>query len=181
MLHNHILETERLILRVPSLADADAIKAIVSHPDIAATTLNIPYPYPDDGVQTWLNRLESSEEMHYTFLVVRKEDNAVLGCVGIHPHERFKRAEIGYWLGVPYWGNGYTSEAARRLVQFGFEELDLVRIDAGYFTDNLASRRVMDKIGMQYEGTFRSYVQKGDVSKDTAFCAILREEWENGR
>jgi ribosomal-protein-alanine N-acetyltransferase len=70
------------------------------------------------------------------------------------------------------------SEAARRIVQFGFEELNLTRIQATYLTENTASRRVMEKIGMTYEGTLRSYVQKWEKDRDLGMCAILRSEWE---
>jgi ribosomal-protein-alanine N-acetyltransferase len=177
MLHNHILETEYLLLRAPSLADADAIKAIVAHPDIAKMMLNIPYPYPDDAAEAWISKMLSSEEMHYSFLITLRETGTLIGATGIHPHERFSRAEIGYWLGVDFWNKGYASEACRALVDFGFGTLGLERIQASYFTENIASRRVMEKAGMQYECTLRSYVQKDDKSMDIAYCAILRQDW----
>jgi ribosomal-protein-alanine N-acetyltransferase len=177
MLHNHILETERLLLRAPSLADAEAIKAVVSHHDVAKMMLNIPHPYPDDGAVTWVSSLIASQELHYSFMIILKETGTLMGSTGIHPHERFSRAEIGYWLGVDFWNKGYMSEACRALVDFGFETLGLERIQASYFVENIASRRVMEKAGMQYECTLRSYVQKNDKSMDIAYCAILRQDW----
>lgn len=181
MLHQYTLETERLLLRAATLADAPRIQAIVAHPAIAKMTLNIPHPYPDDGAITWISSQIESEAINYSFLMTQKETSLVIGSIGIHPHERFSRAEIGYWLGLDYWNKGYTSEACRAVVDFGFEVLGLERIQAGYFTENIASRRVMEKAGMQYECTLRSYVQKGDENKDIAYCAIIREDWQKGK
>lgn len=179
MLHNHSLETERLLLRVPTHEDAAAIQRVVNHPDIAKMTMNIPYPYPDDGAKTWIKSLTASESQHYSFLIILKETGEIIGSIGIHPHERFSRAEIGYWLGINYWNKGYMSEACRRIIDFGFETLGLERIQAGYFTDNIASLRVMEKAGMRYECTLRSYVQKNDTDRDIAYCAIIREDWQS--
>jgi [ribosomal protein S5]-alanine N-acetyltransferase len=177
MLHNYTLETERLILRAPSLADADSVKAVVNHPDIAKMTLNIPYPYPDDGAIRWISNLQSSEAMHYNFLITMKDNGTMMGGIGIHPHERFKRAEIGYWLGLDFWNKGYATEAARRIIDFGFEELGLERIEAQFFPENPASRRVMEKSGMQFEGIMRNYLQKDNINKDNGVCAIIRQDW----
>lgn len=179
MLHNYTLETERLLLRVPTLDDASAIQRIVNHPDIAKTTMNIPYPYPDDGAEQWLKRLIAADSSFYTFMIILKETGEMLGSIGIHPHERFSRAEIGYWLGINYWNNGYMSEACRRIIAFGFETLGMERIQAGYFPENPASRRVMEKAGMHYECTLRSYVQKNDTDRDIAYCAIIRQDWQS--
>jgi [ribosomal protein S5]-alanine N-acetyltransferase len=177
MLHNYTLETERLILRAPSLADVGTIKVIINHPDIAKMTLNIPYPYPDTAAIEWISNLESSEAIRYNFLITMKDNGAVIGGIGLHPHERFKRAEIGYWLGLDFWNKGYATEATRRIIDFGFEALGLERIQAGYLPENPASRRVMEKAGMQYEGTLRNYVQKADTNYDLGYCAIIRQDW----
>jgi ribosomal-protein-alanine N-acetyltransferase len=177
MLHNYRLETERLILRPPTLADAPAIQKIVNHPEIAQMTLNIPYPYPDDGAVTWIEAITNSESQHYTFLLELKENGQVIGSAGLHPHPRFSRAEIGYWLGLDYWNKGYMSEAVCAILGFGFETLGLERIEAGHFPENPASGRVMEKAGMRYECTLRSYVQKGDKNYDIVFYGMLREDW----
>jgi [ribosomal protein S5]-alanine N-acetyltransferase len=179
MLHDYTLETERLLLRVPSLDDVPAIQRIANHPEIARTTLNIPHPYPDDAAEIWISNLLASDEQHYTFLLALKENGTLIGSIGIHPHERFSRAEIGYWLGVEFWNKGYMSEACRKVIDFGFETLGLERIQAGYFTENIASRRVMEKAGMQYECTLRNYVQKNGLNRDIGYCAIIRQDWHN--
>jgi RimJ/RimL family protein N-acetyltransferase len=92
--------------------------------------------------------------------------------------EEHKRAELGYWIGVPYWNHGYASEAARRVVNWGFQYLGLNRIYAQHFADNPASGRVMQKIGMQYEGTLRQpFIRLGEA-RDSVCYGILKDEWE---
>ncbi len=178
-IHPHVLETPRLLLRAPSMDDVQDIERLAGDYEIARYTLNIPHPYPQGAAVKWLRQMrDRSNARSFAFAVTRREDATFLGMVGIHAHERFNRAEIGYWIGIPYWGRGYMTEAARRVLQFGFEKLNLTRIQATYLTENPASRRVMEKIGMTYEGTLRAYIQKWDKDKDLGMCAILRSEWE---
>ncbi|HYC60995.1 MAG TPA: GNAT family protein [Thermoanaerobaculia bacterium] len=84
--------------------------------------------------------------------------------------------EIGYWIGVPYWGRGYASDAARTIVRYGFEQCGLDRVFACHFTRNAASGRVLQKARMQYEGTLRRHLVKWDERIDLAFYGSLREE-----
>jgi RimJ/RimL family protein N-acetyltransferase len=104
-----------------------------------------------------------------------------MGMITLRPEARFSRAEIGYWIGLPYWGQGYTSEAARHMVDYGFAERGLNKVYATYFVLNPASRRVMEKAGMTYEGTLRQHVQRDGVFYDLGYCGILRSEWEARR
>lgn len=180
MLHDYVLESERLLLRVPQFEDAAAIRAIVNHPDIAKMTLSIKYPYPEDGAIKWVNKLMAGEKISYNFLITLKENRQIIGGIGLYPHERFKRAFIGYWLGLDFWGMGYASEASRRMIDFGFEVLELERIEGEYFPENAASRRVMEKAGMQFEGIMRHYLQKDEIHKDNGICAIIRPDWVKG-
>jgi [ribosomal protein S5]-alanine N-acetyltransferase len=177
MLYHDILESERLIFAAPTLDDASAIKPIINHPDIAKMTLSIRYPYPDDAAVKWITKLASSENINYNFLIKLKESQTIIGGIGLYLHEHFKRAAIGYWLGLDYWNKGYASEASRRLIDFGFDVLALERIEGEYFPENTASRRVMEKAGMQFEGIMRNYLQKDDMNKDNGICAIIRQDW----
>lgn len=170
------LASERLILRRLELDDAPLIYDYMTEREIAANTMLIPYPYPAGAAEDWINGTHQSDD--YSFALIRKADNLFLGACGIGSDTSHKRAEIGYWLGKPFWGQGYMSEAARRVIQFGFEELDLNRIQATYFTYNLASRRVMEKAGMTYEGTLRNYVMKWGEFMDMGMCSILRADYD---
>jgi ribosomal-protein-alanine N-acetyltransferase len=176
-----ILETERLILRRLELDDAPLVYEYMQDREIACNTLMIPFPYPPGAAEAWIAECQQAGEggENFSFAISRKSDGLFIGAIGIHCTPEHKRAEIGYWLGKPHRGQGYTSEAARRVIQFGFETLDLNRIYAGYFTRNPASRRVMEKAGMTYEGTHRQNVLKWGEFVDVGSCAILRAEWES--
>jgi ribosomal-protein-alanine N-acetyltransferase len=172
------LETERLILRAFSLSDAPALSQLAGHPDIAATTLNMPQPYTEADAKAFIESAQDNSKNH-SFAIVRKSDQQLLGGMGIHPDMRHQHAELGYWIGVPYWNQGYASETARRIVAYGFEDLKLRRIYAGYFTQNIASRRVMEKVGMTYEGTLRQHYERFGNFYDVGYLSILRSEWES--
>jgi RimJ/RimL family protein N-acetyltransferase len=172
------LATERLLLRPFIPADAARVTEIMQAPEIAATTLNIPHPYPEDAAASWIashpGAAETGED--FTWAICRREDGLLVGAIGLHIDARHRRGEIGYWLGVPFWNQGFTTEAARAVVEYGFTELDLHRIEAMCFPRNIGSARVLEKAGMTYEGTLRDYVQKDGVFEDAAMYAVVRKE-----
>ena len=171
-----VLRTERLVLRPFELSDAPRIQELAGAREVALNTLLIPHPYPDGAAEEWIASHEKKiEEGTYNFAV---DCGELAGCVGLNVKREWDRAEIGYWIGVPYWGRGYTTEAAGAVIRFGFEELNLNRIYAGYFSRNAASARVMQKNGMTYEGTLRKHVKKWDEYVDIVYYGLLREEWE---
>ncbi|HVU12591.1 MAG TPA: GNAT family protein [Phototrophicaceae bacterium] len=174
-----ILETERLLLRPLELRDAPTICDLAGDYDIAATTLNIPHPYPEGAAEELIQSLiEKGESANLVLGIVRKADQQLLGMIDARPNERHQHAELGYWIGKPYWNQGYASEAARRLVDYCFAELGLQRVYASYFSQNIASRRVMEKAGMTYEGTLREHLERFGKFQDIGCCGILRREWE---
>ena len=99
----------------------------------------------------------------------------MIGAVGLRIEREDQRAELGYWIGRPYWNQGYCTEAARAVLDFGFEQLGLNRIYASHFTRNPASGRVMQKLGMTHEGRLRQHVRKWDAFEDVEVYAVLRE------
>lgn len=178
-MHNYRLETKRLIIRQPVLDDAPSIQTYVSDWELAKTTLNIPHPYPEDGALTWLRgQFESPQDHTYNFVICLK-DTSLIGSINAVTAPRHHRAEIGYWIGKPFWGQGYATEAARRIVELCFEELDLNRVYATYFAGNPASRRVMEKAGMTYEGMMKQHAFRWSRYIDMGICGITREEWES--
>jgi RimJ/RimL family protein N-acetyltransferase len=96
--------------------------------------------------------------------------------VGLHIEAAHARAELGFWIGVPYWGRGYATEAARAVVKYAFETRKLHRIYASHFRDNLASKRVLLKLGMRYEGRARHHIQKWGRFIDLENYGLLAEE-----
>ena len=177
------LETPRLQLRPFRESDIPEIVRLLQDRDIQRTTLNIPYPYTEKDARDWLafQREERAKGTGYTFAIVRKEDGQLVGAIDIRPNKRHRKAEIGYWIGKPYWGQGYATEAARAIVDFGFQTLGLNRIYATHFAENPASGRVMQKVGMTYEGLMRQATFKDGRFQDHVLYAILRETWEDAR
>lgn len=174
-----VFHTDRLMLRHLELNDAETLEKLINDYDIASTTLNIPYPYPVGGAESFINsRAEIAERGDgYTFAITNKVNHAFMGCIGIQINQPNNRGELGYWLGTCYWNQGFITEAATRVVQFGFEELALNKIVAGAMTKNPASSNVMKKIGMQYEGLFRQQFLKWDSYEDIIYYSMLREEY----
>ena len=172
------LETDRLRLRPLELADATEVQRLAGDRLIAATTLNIPHPYPDGAAEEWLRRsaerAAAGEVLSYA--VERRSDGALVGSVSLSIEREHDRAELGYWIGVPYWGQGYATEAAGELVRYGLETLGLNRIYAYHFPANPASGRVLQKIGMAYEGRRRQHSLKWGEYMDSESYAILRSD-----
>ena len=173
-------ETDRLILRRLQDNDARSISMLAGDYDVAKMTLNIPHPYPGGAATEFINRSKHAWDNHerYAFAIVLKATGTFMGVIGLIPEIRHRRAEVGYWIGKPHWGKGFMTETLKRIIQFGFEDLDLNRIQAGYIFDNPASGRVMEKVGMQLEGTFRQYAIRDDQPFDISYRAILREEYD---
>ena len=142
------LETERLLLRPQGADDIPAIVALLNDFDVVKNLSRVPHPYTEEVAREFLTRSveDRAKGQAYPFTVTRKADKALIGGCGL----RLKDDgvfEMGYWLGRPYWGNGYASEAARRVAGFAFHNLDAPTIRASYFHDNPASGHVLEKLG----------------------------------
>ena len=180
MIEQPILHTRRLILRLFNLADAADVQRLAGAYEIAATTLTIPHPYEDGMAETWINThpAQLADGTGIVYAITLRETGALCGTVGLTIKTEHQRAELGYWLGVPYWGRGYCTEAAETLLDYGFRTLELHRILAVHLTRNPASGRVMQKIGMRHEGTLREHIRKWGVFETIECYAILRDAWE---
>lgn len=150
-----MLETARLSLRPFRSDDAPTLRRLVSDWVIARTTLSIPHPYPAGLAETWIATHEGlrAAGREYIFAVVRRADDILVGCVSLRPDAELDT--IGYWIGRPYWGCGYATEAARALVRFAFDVVGLEQVTATHLVGNPASGRVMQKIGMRRVGALR--------------------------
>ena len=172
------LETKRLLLRAFTLEDATQVRELASAREVAATTLNIPHPYDTSDAETWIashpGSFQAGEAVH--FAITRKQEGDLIGAVGLQIQAVHRRAELGYWIGVPYWNQGYCSEAAAAVVRFGFEELGLHRVFAHHFSSNPASGRVMHKVGMLHEGRLHEHVLKWDAFHDLEIYGLTRED-----
>lgn len=171
------LRTSRLTLRPFTPDDAPAIQQLASAYEVALNTLFIPHPYPEGAAAEWIARHQEDfdeNRIHHFAL----DDGELTGAMALVMKGE-GIAEIGYWVGMPYWGRGYATEAAAEVVRYGFEDCGVQRIFAGHFTRNPASGRVLQKVGMQYEGTLRRHQMKWGEALDISFYGILREEFES--
>jgi RimJ/RimL family protein N-acetyltransferase len=179
MLPQPILRTRRLLLRPFTLADAPAAQRLAGAREVAATTAAIPHPYEDGMAEAWINSHPTAlvDETNVVYAMTDAQTGRLLGAIGLRCDMEHSRAELGYWLGHPYWGNGYTTEAAAEMLRYAFAVLGLRRVLARHFAINPASGRVMQKIGMTQEGIMRQHFVKWGQPVDVVFYGILADEW----
>jgi [ribosomal protein S5]-alanine N-acetyltransferase len=177
------LRTARLLLRSIRREDIPAIVHLAGAREIAATTVHIPHPYAAKDARTFLAKANKDFRggSSVIFAVSIPPRRELCGEVGLFIKEAHNHAELGYWIGVPFWGKGYATEAARAAVAFGFEKLRLHRIHAHYFAGNTASKRVLEKIGMRREGRSREHIKKWDRFINLENYGLLAAEFRGGK
>jgi ribosomal-protein-alanine N-acetyltransferase len=167
------LQTERLLLRAYVLADAPELARLAGAREVAATTLRIPHPYSLAQAEAFITQSQSDAEDEVRLAILLRENSALLGGIGLRLQQEHRRAELGYWVGVPYWGKGYATEAARAVLRYGFHVLKLHRIRASHFTNNIASGHVLRKIGMKHEGRLPQHILKWGSFVDLELYGML--------
>jgi RimJ/RimL family protein N-acetyltransferase len=169
-----VLETERLILRAPRRGDVKAIALLINDRRIAANTARIPHPYGVDDAEHFVASA-NCQDGEATFTIIRG-DTLIGGC-GIDP--RGDGAEVGYWLGVPYWGQGFATEAVRALVDYSFGELSHETLAAGARVTNPASRRVLEKCAFQWTGVRLTRIRAINSAAPVDRFRLDRGLWES--
>jgi ribosomal-protein-alanine N-acetyltransferase len=175
-----ILETERLRLRPFAEADVDALFAVASNPNVTRHTNWEAHRTPDD-TRAFLRDYalaRSVEQVPDPYAVVLKDGDVLVGGAGARWASRADGCmEFGYWLAEPYWGRGLATEAARVLVAHLFAHYPVERVQAHYIEGNAASGRVMEKVGLTFEGVRRHGLLHRGRFKDLYCYAVLRGEW----
>jgi RimJ/RimL family protein N-acetyltransferase len=143
-----VLETERLMLRRPTLADAKAIARLANDRRIAENTRRLPHPYRQDHAVEFV-RAMANENRKTVFLI--ENNYTPIGMVGIDWRQP-DAPELGYWLGVEHWGQGFGTEAVRAAIDFTFEEFDIEHLISGARVTNPSSRNILEKCGFQWSG-----------------------------
>ena len=143
-----VLETERLALRQPTLADVKAIAHLANDRRIAENTRRLPHPYCQDHAVEFVRAI-AAEQRDTAFLI--ENNHTPIGVVGINWRDE-ATAELGYWLGTEYWGQGFATEAARAVIDFTFEEFDIEHLISGARVANPSSRNILEKCGFQWSG-----------------------------
>lgn len=175
-----ILETKRIILRPWRDNDASGLYEYAKDPRVGPIAGWPPHTSVENSREI-INGVLSEPE---TYAVVLKETNKPVGSIGlmVGGQSNFNigqnEAEIGYWIGVPYWGRGLIPEAAEELIRYGFENLNLTKIWCGYFDGNEKSRRVQEKCGFTYHHTNKDikWELMNDIRTEHINC-LTREEW----
>ena len=173
------IQTERLVLGAFEDAEAHELQRLAGAREIADTTLMIPHPYDLAHAEQFiaLQRDGVAEGHELVFAIHRLADARLVGAVALREIDPIHlQAELGYWIGVPYWNQGYATEAARAVVDLGFASLGLNRIYAHHMARNPASGRVLERIGMQREGVLRQRVRKWGRFEDVVVYSVLRED-----
>ncbi|KPJ67254.1 MAG: hypothetical protein AMJ43_05130 [Coxiella sp. DG_40] len=160
-----ILESERLILRPFSLQDAKIVQRLAGDQAIADGTFYIPHPYEDGMAEKWIieHRAACKRNEQAVFAITTKQTNDPIGAVGLMLHKEELHAELGYWIGKPYWGQGFATEAAQTIIKYGLEKFHLTSIYADCFQWNTTSIKVIQKIGMRWKKSFDKYVERRNV------------------
>jgi len=174
------IETNRLLLRLFKETDAPEVTKLCNNYNLYKNTLYLPYPYSIEDALSWMkNHLDNfNGNKSYEFAITDKVTGKLLGAIALTNHQKFYNGEIAYWVGEKYWGNGYATEAAIGILQFAFIEKNYHKVFARYFDSNLASGKVIEKIGMKKEGILKEHVKKENKYLDLIYYGILKNEFD---
>ncbi|MBR1216421.1 GNAT family N-acetyltransferase [Bradyrhizobium sp. U87765 SZCCT0131] len=143
-----VLETARLVLRQPTLADVKAIACLVNDRRVAENLRRVPHPYTADDAIAFISHVAATDR-DTVFLIEHK--GRPVGMVGLDWSQP-ETPELGYWLGVDHWRQGIATEAARAVIDYAFEEFAIEQVIAGARVVNPASRHILEKCGFQWTG-----------------------------
>lgn len=174
------LTTERLILRPWEEADAESLYEYARDERVGPIA-----GWPaHSGIEESLQIIRTVFSVPETYAVCLRKDNRAIGSIGLMTgdHSNIElgeaEAEIGYWIGVPFWGQGLIPEACRELIRHGFEDLGLETIWCGYFEGNDKSKRVQEKCGFRYHHTNKDIQWKMmDDIRTEHITRLTKDEW----
>lgn len=178
------LQTERLILRLPTIEDAKDIAESINNLNISKWLLVVPYPYSIKDAEWWINhcteKAKKKPREDYNFNIELKSEKKIIGGIGITDINDFcKTAKIGYWLAEPYWRKGIGSEALEKMLDLAFNKLKLRRIEAEVFAGNPSSGKMLEKFGFKHEGTKKQSEKckaTGEIN-DAEIYGLLKKDW----
>lgn len=175
-MHNVVLESERLILRAWKDEDAKDLQEGLNNLEVSKWLAFVPYPYTLEDAKAFIDFTKNSN--NYEFAIVLKEENKVIGGTAL-ANIKDKSAGGGIWINQKYWGKGYGREAFGRRVEFAFNDLNLERLENGYFKGNEKSFKMQESLGYVKNGIIKNkYISKatGKV-EDEHSTLLLKENW----
>lgn len=179
-MNNILLSTQNLNLRLIIKSDLEAIHVLQSIPEVDEyNTLGIPKDFEETKLvmEPLIEAHKKTEIDYYTFAIEQNSDNQFVGLIALKlGSKKYNSAEVWFKLNPSFWGKGYATEALAKLIEFGFEKLKLHRIEAGCAVDNIASSKVLEKVGMQPEGKRRKTLPLKTGWSDNYEYAILETD-----
>jgi RimJ/RimL family protein N-acetyltransferase len=169
-----VIETERLVLRAPCPDDAEELASHINDRRIAVNTARIPYPYSVEDAEQFIAAV-NRRDGEVAFLITL--DDALIGGCGVARSD--SGPELGYWVGVPFWGQGFATEAARAVIDYAFGSLGHDVLEAGARVSNPASRRVLEKCGFQWTGVRLARVLAINSAAPADRFRLDRRLWES--
>jgi len=173
------IEGKRIVIRQPKISDAKDIYSYAKDREISRYT-SVPHPYSLKHAKQFIARSHKKikKKSGYDLVIVLKETNQFIGTCGLTTVDKEnKKAELGYWIGKPFWGQGFASEATKLLLDFGFNKMKLHRIYARVFAPNKASVNVLEKCGFKLEGRLRQDHFRNGKWLDHFMYGILKDEY----
>jgi len=162
------------------MGDAPALQILLREWDVASTTGRIPHPYEEGMAEEYIRRILKDNNLgdKVVFAIIHRREGFLIGGISLEAERKEAESmQLGFWIGKPYWNQGYCTEAAQVIMNYGFKVLGLHRIYARHFTRNPSSGRVLQKIGMKYEGTLRDAFKRWGKFEDLVCYGILRNEY----
>lgn len=172
----HSILTPRLRLSPLRAEQAQRLAELGNDPFIAALTANFPSPYTLEVAQTYIRQANDSDHARGNLVFgIELLDGTLIGVINLKLSERHRSGHLGYWMGAPYRGNGYMSEAARAVVDHGFRVLNLHRLESACFAVNEASARVLENVGLMPEGCKRQAFLKDGLFQDLMLFGAISD------
>jgi len=175
------IESERLVIDQIKVDDAPLAAKYAGDRKISQFYLEIPHPISEADALEWIKFTHEDFEKNgnYFFGIYLKSTREFIGSITLGMNSHHKRAALGYWLGLPFWNKGYATEAAKAIIDFGFKSLKLNKIYASYMVQNIASKNVMERVGMVKEGTFADHDLVDGEYRTLEQYRILKREFDS--
>ena len=174
-----VLHSERLTFRPLVEADVGKVLYFLSDYETVLLLTYAPWPYTLNDAIMWfehVNRMCANNVG--CFWGIHDAEDALIGTAGLSLFPEHEKAELHYWLGRNYWGKGYGTESAHRVICYAFEVCGIDRLEVNCMARNTRSQRVIQKNHFVYEGTLRHYVNRFGIHEDVQFYSLLREEFQ---
>ncbi|MDE6575844.1 MAG: GNAT family N-acetyltransferase [Opitutales bacterium] len=173
------LGTDRLVLRGINSGDYDDFFATWNDRDAVYMLIYIPWPTSKEQAIHYLHSLsyQASRQEGLYWAITEPDAGRLMGVIGLTLESSFDRAELHYWLAKPYWGKGYATEAAKRVIDYVFRDLNIHRLEVNCFSDNARSKRVIEKCGFQHEYLRKECLKKEGQYKDIDYYYLLQQDY----